>query len=361
MAVVVYPLGQQPAAPAHRRGLVGMGLHVADGPFPAGGVVIRYGNAALLTVEIYGYLWVTAAKYGQPESHGLDNGGQADGILGLLTTDSHAGVAVDKPREALIVGLHIHVNAHIVAYGQAWKERTVVFLAVDCGHVHIDGHSRMAESSDERGEIAALLARGYVAAATEMLSEQAVVEVEVGSPVAHVHAPRVYLAGKHGVADELLGEEKHLVDATVEQPSEQFPHTAAGPDDRLVVPQDYRLAEQVERAQEYQWLYARVVGGIDSVYPAVMTEHAPCSEQHQTEARGIGYIFVPLYLEAHFLKMGGSIEQMARIVAVAVLAEYVLYVLCMVEIDSHLQVKFPTKLLLLFGILVSKDYFCTTI
>jgi len=103
----------------------------------------------------------------------------------------------------------------------------------------------------------------------------------------------------------------------------------------LMMPKYYRLIEKMKRTKEYQRFYTFIMRGIDSIYPASLTENAPCGQQHQLKTGSIGNEFMPHNIEPHLLKMNGAIKQMPGITANAVFAEYVLYVLCVIKINSH--------------------------
>ena len=194
-----------------------------------------------------------------------------------------------------------------------------------------------AECADECGHVALLLAGGYEAFVFSnwMFGHDAVVVVEVGTPVHHLHAFLACLAALERLLYELFAEEEHVVDAAVEHLCHHLAQTAVGLHYGLMMPQDDGVAVEVECAQEYDEFEAIPVGGIDGVDMLTACEHTPCHIYHEVCAALYVLVFVHHHIDAVALEVGGSVEEMARKLTCLPLFVDALQVLSMVKINFH--------------------------
>ena len=206
----------------------------------------------------------------------------------------------------------------------------------------------VAERLDERGLVALLLTRGNEdgslcptlmsrrLASLSHRTRDAVVEVEIGTPMSHNHAAWVCLARLKRIVNELLRKENHAVETTIEESSAKLAQPALRGDNGLVMPYDDGLAEETEGTKEHHEFQSLVMRGIHGVILLTAGEHTP------RRTNGGGYTgerllrrTVPDYADAVVLEVAGTIEEVRGKLAVLHSVKTILDVLRVVEVDVH--------------------------
>lgn len=349
-AVVEALFGQAAGAMSHGGGFIGVVSDERYGLFPRVDVGIGDVNGVLATcVGAEGEVGIAGADDGFGERHCLDDGGEADGVVGFEAADDDGLCLSDCMAEFVLevslgemdvdVGTYVHVGEHLPVIDAA-----VVPVEIDVKVV-----VGACKGVDEGGHVAAFASCGdesavEVEGAPEVYScvvrlgnvvHEAVVEVQVGSPMAYMRVAGACLACCYRLVHELLGEENHLVDAFEEDASETIAPSLAGLYQGLVYPHDDLAAVKAQRAEEDQEFHTLIMCGENGVDVFAQGEDLPGCVEHTQEAVVMFAVSADDGVDAVLWKMSGAIEQVAWEGALFPLGVHPLGILCMIEKDTH--------------------------
>lgn len=286
---------------------------VVHGIRPTLGVAVGNGDAGVFGVDVHIEVGVAAADYRDAQGKGLDQCGETHRIGKFQTRDDDAlrthHFTCQLFGDDSVGKMNLDVATHLVT----GDDGVVINVAASVGNVDGELFSGFLEGFQQGVEVAVFLAGGDESGTCghgELL-HHGVVEGEISPPMAERHLLRLHFPGLQGIGYELAAEEKHVVYAAVEEPGDAFLEFAARAGHGGVVPDDDRLAEQAQGAEQDDGFDAAEGTGIENVEFLLAAENFPGGIEHQAEAAGVVAVAMHDGVYAGGFEVCGAVEQVA--------------------------------------------------
>ena len=152
----------------------------------------------------------------------------------------------------------------------------------------------------------------------------------------YAHALGIGFLREEAVLHELVGEEYHVVHASVEETCEGFAQRVLRLDNRLVVPHDDGMTIEPQRTKQDDGFDAEGVRGIKHIVVLAAGQHFPSGGNHVPPSLVGMFLMMPHHIDAIVSQLQGAIKEVRREDSLLPFAHDALRVLCMVEVGRHI-------------------------